>query len=164
MYLLDTQIVLELRKAKSGQTDPGLTRWAGSVARDNLFLSALSLLELETSVSALERRDKPASLALRTWLDEQVPKAFSGHILAIDAAVVKKRSHIPLTDQRDALLAATASVHGLVLVTRNVTAFRAGRIKVFNPWGYTPEVTEEPADWRQVAKNGPLWFKNLFLR
>lgn len=164
MYLLDTDILLELRKAKSGQTDRGLTQWAASVARQNLFISALTLLELETGVVQLERKDKIAGAAMRTWLDTQVLTAFEGRILSIDAAVVKKRVHLPISDSRDALLAATASAHGLVLVTRHTAAFRSNRIKVFNPWGYTSEATDDTADWRQMARNGPLWFKNLFIR
>jgi toxin FitB len=164
MYLLDTHILLELRKARSGQTDPGLVSWAASVLRHNLFISALSVLEIETSLSQLETRDRPAALSLQTWLDEQVMTAFEGRILSIDTIVVRKRRQINLTDPRDALLAATASVHGLTLVTRNAQAFKSGRIKTFNPWGYTPETTPEAADWRQVAKAGPSWLKNLFLR
>ncbi|WAC47952.1 PIN domain-containing protein [Asticcacaulis sp. SL142] len=165
MYLLDTHIILELRKAKSGQTDKGLTTWAGSVARQNLFMSALSLIELETHVTQLTTRDKLAGAALRGWLDHQVMTAFDGHILSVDAAVAKKRAHLAISDSRDALMAATASVHGLVLVTRNAAAYKASRIKTFNPWGFTPEIAaEDSADWRQMAKTGPMWFRNLFLR
>lgn len=168
MYLLDTHIILELRKAKSGQTDKGLTRWAGGVARQNLFMSALSLIELETHVTQLTARDKVAGTVLRGWLDTQVMTAFDGHILPVDAAVAKKRAHLAISDSRDALMAATASVHGLVLVTRNAATYKASRIKTFNPWGYTPEITpdtgEDSADWRQMARTGPMWFRNLFLR
>lgn len=164
MYLLDTQIVLELRRAKAGRTDPGLTNWASGVAPQNLFISALTLLELEAAVERLGRKDKPASAALRAWLDQRVMTAFEGRILPIDAAVASRRARLPFADPRNALLAATAVEHGLTLVTRDVAAFKAGRVKTFNPWGYAPEAPEEDADWRQVAKNGPLWLKNLFIR
>ena len=167
MYLLDTHVVSELRKAKTGQVDPGVMTWASGVARQNLYLSALSLLELETGVAQVERKDKAAGAGFRTWLDEQVMRAFEGRILPVDAAVVKKRGLLPFSDargDRDALLAATALVHGLTLVTRNVAAYKSGRVKLFNPWGYTPDVAEDTADWGQVAKSGPLWLKNLFLR
>jgi predicted nucleic acid-binding protein len=105
---------------------------------------------------------------LRAWLDEQVMKAFDGRILPVDAGVVKKRaalSHTESKNERDALITATAQVHGLVLVTRNAAAFKSARVKLFNPWGYTPdEETGDDADWQQVARSGPLWLKNLFLR
>jgi len=165
MFLLDTPIIAELRKAKTGQTDPGLLGWAAGTARQNLFISALSLLELETGVAQAERRDKQAAEGLRTWLDSHVPGAFDGRILAVDAAVVKRRAQVAIADARDALMAATAQVHGLTLVTRNTSAFRAGKVKLFNPWGYRPdESAEDNADWREGTRTGPLWFKNLFLR
>ncbi|MBW8880991.1 MAG: type II toxin-antitoxin system VapC family toxin [Asticcacaulis sp.] len=166
MYLLDTPVVSELRKARSGKADPGVVNWASGVARQNMYISALSLLELESGVAGAERRDRPLGEALRGWLDNQVTPAFEGRVLAVDAAVVKKRATLPFSDpkgDRDALVAATALVHGLTLVTRHVSNFRAGRVKVFSPWGYTPEI-EEDADWQQVARGGPMWLKNLFLR
>jgi hypothetical protein len=164
MYLLDTQIVLELRRAKAGGADAGLASWAASVPRQNLFISALTLLELQTTADRLERKDKAAGASLRAWLDERVATAFEGRIIPVDAAVARRRARLPYADARDALLAATALEHGLTLVTRNVAAFKAGRVKVFNPLGYAPAPAEEDADWRQVAKAGPLWLKNLFVR
>jgi len=164
MYLLDTPIVLELRKAKAGQTDPGLISWAGAIARQNLYISAITLLELETSVGQLERKDPLAGAGLRAWLTEQVDRAFEGHVLPVDAAVVRRRALLHYADARDALIAATALEHGLTLVTRNLAAFKSGRVKLFNPWGYKAQTAEDEADWRQVAKTGPLWLKNLFIR
>ena len=163
MYLLDTQVVLELRKAKAGRTDAGLATWATGVSRQNLFLSALSLLELENGAARAERQDKGAGAALRTWVADQVMPAFEGRILAVDAAVARRRAQLTLTDTRDALLAATAIEHGLTLVTRQTAAFKSARVKLFNPWGYTPE-DEDDSDWRQAARTGPVWLKNLFVR
>ena len=176
MYLLDTPVIAELRKARAGKADSHVTTWASGIASQNMFMSALSLLELESGVALAERKDKAQGIILRTWLDEQVMKAFDGRILAVDAAVVKKRAALYAGDPRggegqrgrDALLAATALVHGLTLVTRNLAAFRGGRVKLFNPWGYTPEagdgVSDSDADWQQATQSGPLWLKNLFLR
>ena len=166
MYLLDTPIIAELRKARTGDTDPGLILWASRVARPSLFISALSLLEIEGGIAQVAKRDKPAGDTLRTWLDNHVLTAFDGRVLPIDAAVVKKRGQLSLSDSRDALLAATAQVHGLTLVTRNVAAFKSSRVKLFNPWGYHPDddTAEADTDWRESTKTGPLWFKNLFLR
>ncbi|MEZ0243380.1 MAG: type II toxin-antitoxin system VapC family toxin, partial [Sphingomonas sp.] len=139
MYLIDTPIVFELRKAKAGRTDAGLVTWASGVARQNLFVSALTLLELENSAMRQERIDKAAGTALREWIDGPVMRAFEGRILPVDLAVVRRRGQLPYADSRDGLMAATAIEHGLILVTRNPAAFKAGRVKVFNPWGYTPD-------------------------
>ncbi len=163
MFLLDTPVVLELRKAKSGQTDPGLASWAAGVAAQTLHLSALSLLELENGAARLESRDKAAGAALRGWIGSQVIPAFEERILPVDVAVVRRRGTLPYADARDGLLAATALEHGLTLVTRNTAAFKAGRVKLFNPWGYTPDADAEE-DWGLAARTGPLWLKNLFVR
>lgn len=159
MFLLDTPVVLELRKGKSERIDSGVAGWAAATPRQQLFLSALTLMELE---NAAARANSPI---LRTWLDDQVMSAFEGRILPVDAAVARKRASVALGDNRDALFAATALVHGLTLVTRNAAAYRASRLKLFNPWGYAPDSAEDLADWRQVAKEAsPVWLKNLFLR
>ncbi|EGF89845.1 putative plasmid stability protein y4jK [Asticcacaulis biprosthecium C19] len=166
MYLLDTPIISELRKARTGKADPGVVTWAGGVARQNMYVSAVSLLELENGIAHVERKDRPLGEALRSWLDDQVMVAFEGRILAVDAAVVRKRGALPYADgkgDRDALVAATALVHGLTVVARHVSNFRAGRVKVFSPWGYAPE-GEEAADWQETTGTGPVWLKNLFLR
>lgn len=170
MYLLDTPVVSELRKSRTGGADPGVVTWAGSVPRQNMYLSALSLLELEGGVAGAERKDKLQGEALRRWLDDQVIPAFDGRILAVDAAVVKKRATLSWPEARDrsnagrdAIVAATALTHGLTVVTRHVSAFRYGRVKVFSPWGYAPDAETE-ADWQDVANTGSVWLKNLFLR
>ena len=92
-------------------------------------------------------------------------QAFDGRVLAVDAAVVRRRAHVPLTDSRDALLAATALEHGLTLTTRDPPAFaKVPRLKVFNPWGYKPEALDDEEDWGQVAKSGSQWLRNIFVR
>ncbi|WP_165189026.1 type II toxin-antitoxin system VapC family toxin [Caulobacter soli] len=164
MYLLDTDIVFELRNAKAGATDAGLGGWAAAQARSSLFISAITLLELETGAGRVERKDKAAGLALRTWLNDQVAVAFEGRVLPVDAAVVRGRARVPLTDTRDALLAATALEHGLTLVTREVATFKVNRLKLFNPWGYKPEALDDSEDWGQAAKAGSQWLRNIFVR
>lgn len=162
MYLLDTAVVLELSKARRRGTDAGLVAWAAGVDRQSLFLSAMTLVELDNAASRRARKDKNGGHALRRWIDEQVTRAFEGRILPVDAAVARRRVELGYADPRDGLLAATAVEHRLTLVTNSVAAFRTGRIKLFNPWGYDAEVEE--ADWRQASKTGPLWLKNLFIR
>jgi predicted nucleic acid-binding protein len=166
MHLLDTDVVYELRNAKSGGADPGLTAWAAGVARGGLYISAVSLLELETGAARVERKDKAGGLALRAWLDGQLGPAFEGRILPVDAAVVRRCAQLSQGGGggRDALLAATALEHGLTLVTRDIAAFKAMRVKLFNPWGYVPDASGDDEDWGQAAKAGSFWLKNIFVR
>ncbi|HWI85829.1 MAG TPA: type II toxin-antitoxin system VapC family toxin [Sphingomonas sp.] len=163
MFLLDTDVVLELRNAKSGRTDAGLAKWAAGVSRQNLFVSVLTLLELESGAARIAGRDKAAGAALKEWIDDRVLIAFDGRILPVDAAIARRRAQLPYADTRDGLLAATAIENRLTLVTRQTAAFKAGRVKLFNPWGYTA-AEDEDTDWRQAGRTGPLWLKNLFVR
>jgi predicted nucleic acid-binding protein len=164
MYLLDTPIVFELRAAKAGRTDPGLAAWASAIPRDDMFISALALIELEQDAARIARKDRAGGTALRAWIGDQVMPAFDGRILPVDAAVVRRRTLLAYADARDGLLAATAVEHGLTLVTRNKAAFTGGRVRTFNPWGYTPASSDDDADWRQAARTSSLWLKNLFVR
>jgi predicted nucleic acid-binding protein len=137
MYLLDTNVVSELRKAKSGKADNNVTAWARSVATASLYLSAVTILELELGVLLMERRDPAQGAILRAWLDDQVLPAFANRIIAVDVLVARHcaRLHVPdPRSQRDALIAASALVHELVVVTRNVDDFRATGVKILNPW------------------------------
>jgi hypothetical protein len=164
MYLLDTSIVAELRKAKSGRADAPLVGWASDTDRHRLFLSSVTLLALETGAVRIARRDKAAGAAVRNWIDRQVLPAFEGRILPVDAAIVRRRAQLPLAEDRSALIAATALEHGLTLVTRDPAAFRGCRAKLFNPSDYDPDRIDEEADWGQAARTGPLWLRNLFIR
>jgi hypothetical protein len=85
-------------------------------------------------------------------------------VLAVDAAVVRRRAQLPYANTRDGLLAATALEHGLTFVTHRITAFRAGRVKLLNPSGYVPQVGDEDEDWGQGTQTGHLWLKNLYVR
>ncbi|WP_199554634.1 PIN domain-containing protein [Sandaracinobacteroides hominis] len=130
--------------------------------RHNLFLSVLSLLELQSGAADTGRKDRKGGADLAERVSTQVVPAFEGRLLPVDVATVRRRATLPYTDQNDGLMAATALEHGLTLVTRNTAAFKAGRVRLFNPWGYAPE--EEDGDWRQASRAGPQWFKNLFVR
>ena len=165
MYLLDTGVVLELRKAKSGQSDPGLAAWAAGIGRQKLFISALNLLEIENAAARLGRKDRAAGLVVRQWIDNHVMPAFEGRVLPVDAAVVRRRAQLPYANTRDGLLAATALEHGLTFVTRKVAAFRAGRVKLLNPSGVSARaVADEDEDWGQASQAGHQWLKNLYVR
>ena len=164
MYLLDTAVVLELRKAKAGQADPGLAAWAAGIARQKLFISALNLLEIENAAARLGRKDRAAGLAVREWIDNHVMPAFEGRVLPVDAKIVRRRAQLPYANTRDGLLAATALEHGLTFVTRRVASFRTGRVKLLNPSGSSTQPVDEEEDWGQGAQTGHLWLKNLYVR
>ena len=138
MYLLDTNVVSELRKAKSGKADAGVIAWAAGLPASELFLSAISVLELEMGVLLVERRDAAQGVVLRSWLDKHVLPAFAERILPVDTAVARRCARLHVPDpraERDALIAATALVHDLTVVTRNVGDFEATGVRLLNPWG-----------------------------
>ena len=135
--LLDTNVVSELRKAKSGRANARVLRWAESVPAGRLYLSAISLLELAMGVLQVERRDGVQGALLRAWLEEQVLPAFAARVLAVDAAVALRCAKLQVPkrlSERDALIAATALVHGMTVVTRNTADFAAGGVALLNPW------------------------------
>jgi toxin FitB len=137
MYVLDTNVVSELRKAKLGKADKNVTAWAASVSPPTLFLSVITILELEIGILLVERRDKIQGVMLRAWLENHVMPAFSGRILAIDIAIAQRcaKLHVPHPRaDRDALIAATALAHGMTVVTRNVTDFVPTGVELLNPW------------------------------
>ena len=137
MYLLDTNVVSELRKAKSGRADPNVVAWAQPIPVGSLFLSAITVLELEMGVLLIERRDAVQGKVLRAWLDQSVLPAFEGRILPVDVEVARRcaRMHVPdPRSERDALIAATALVHGMTVVTRNVPDFSGLDLTLLDPW------------------------------
>jgi len=137
MYVLDATVVAELRRAKAGKADKNVTAWAESVAASSLFLSTITVLELELGVLLIERRDHSQGAVLRTWMDGHVLPTFAGRILAIDTAVARRcaQLHVPNPkSERDAFIAATALVHGMTVVTRNVADFAATDVATLNPW------------------------------
>ena len=137
MYLLDTNVVSELRKAKSGRADPNVVAWAQPIPVGSLFLSAITVLELELGVLLIERREAVQGRILRAWLDQSVLPAFEGRILPVDVEVARRcaRMHVPdPRSERDALIAATALVHGMTVVTRNVPDFSGLDLPLLDPW------------------------------
>lgn len=140
MYLLDTNVVSELRKAKTGKADKNVVAWAQSVLPSSLFLSAISVLELETGILLIERRDVAQGKMLRQWLETQVLPAFAERILPVDTAVARQCATLHVPDprsDRDALIAATALVHHMTVVTRNVDDFNPTGVALLNPWEST---------------------------
>ena len=137
MFLLDTNVVSELRKARTGRADPRVTAWAGTVSGSHLFLSAITIRELEIGVLQRERTDPIQGALLRTWLEDHVLPTFADRLLLVDGPVARcsARLHVPNPcPYRDGLIAATARVHGLTVVTRNVADFAATGVPLLNPW------------------------------
>lgn len=137
MFLLDTNVVSELRKARTGKANAQVVRWADSVDAAVLYLSVITVMELEAGVLQIERRDGAQGAALRAWLEEQVLPGFTGRILPIDAAVARRCARLHVPDpraDRDALIAATALVHGMTVVTRNTADFEATGVALLIPW------------------------------
>ena len=139
MYLLDTNVISELRKAKSNKADKAVVAWANSVSATRMFLSAITILELETGILLVERKDPTQGAILRSWLNSHVLPAFSERVLALDTAVAQRCAKLHVPDprsDRDAIIAATALVHGLTVVTRNVSDFSATGVDIVNPWKF----------------------------
>ena len=136
-YLLDTNVVSELRKVRLGRANPGVGRWAECVSAADLYLSVVSVQELEMGVLLLLRRDPAQGAVLRAWLDTQVLPAFAQRMLPVDLAVAQRSAALHVPDPRpvrDGLIAATALVHGMTVVTRNVADFQPCGVPVLNPW------------------------------
>jgi len=137
MFILDTNVVSELRKVRAGRADKKVARWADSVDAADLYLSAISVQELELGVRLIERRDPTQGAIFRTWLESHVLPAFAGRILPADVAVAQRCAALHAPDPApvmDSLIAATALVHGMTLVTRNVADFESSGVAMFNPW------------------------------
>jgi predicted nucleic acid-binding protein len=137
MFVLDTNVVSELRQATTGKANPRVVAWAESIRPAALFLSVITLMELEQGVLLLERHDARQGAAIRQWFERQVRPAFEGRVLPIDDRVALRcaRLHVPdPRKERDALIAATALVHGMTVVTRDTVDFEPTRVPLLNPW------------------------------
>lgn len=137
MYLLDTNVISELRKAKSGKSNKNVVQWAKKIPASSLFLSVITVLELETGILLVERRDTSQGAILRSWLNEYLLPAFSERILPLDVTVAQccAKLHVPdPRSDRDAIIAATALVHSMTVVTRNISDFNMTGVKILNPW------------------------------
>lgn len=137
MFILDTNVVSELRKAKSKKADANVIAWAAAQDPSALFLSAITLLELEMGVRLTERRDSAQGAVLRAWMDERVLPAFEGRVLSVDGPVALCCASLHVPDprsDRDALIAATGITHAMPIVTRNVADFVPTGVEIINPW------------------------------
>ncbi len=135
MFLFDTNVISELRRPD--KADRNVLAWASAVPEASVFICAISILEIEIGALTIAGLDAAQGAMLRTWIDQQILKRFDGRILPIDTAVAQRcaRLHVPdRRAERDALIAATALVHGLMVATRNVADFEATGVGLINPW------------------------------
>ncbi len=137
MFVLDTNVISELRKIGIRKADSNVAAWAQSVEATDLFVSAITIMELELGVLSIERKDATQGAVLRLWLARQVLPEFAARTLAVDTAVAQRCAQLHVPDrrgERDALIAATALVHGMTVVTRNVADFVPTGVSILNPW------------------------------
>jgi predicted nucleic acid-binding protein len=137
MLLLDTNVISELRKVRLGKADPNVAKWSESLDTADLFISIITIHELEIGVLLAERRDPPQGLTLRKWLETLVLSAFDNRILPLDIAVARRAAKLHVPDPRpinDAFIAATALVHGMTVATRNLGDFASTTVPLLNPW------------------------------
>ncbi|MFS2179215.1 MULTISPECIES: type II toxin-antitoxin system VapC family toxin [Rhizobium] len=136
-YLLDTNVLSELRKVGDGKADANVTKWVGAQDSNDLFISAITILEIERGILTIQRRDAAQGSRLRGWMDSRVRPEFAERVLPIDDAIATRCAHLHIPDRRneaDALIAATALVHGLTVVTRNVQDFDDTGVIIVDPW------------------------------
>ncbi|MGO9776223.1 MAG: type II toxin-antitoxin system VapC family toxin [Terracidiphilus sp.] len=137
MYVLDTNVISEFRKARIGKADRQVAAWANSVSAESMYLSSVCILEMELGTLLMERRDARQGAILRAWLEDYVLPSFAGRILVVDTPVALRGAALQVPNPRsyrDVLIAATALVHGMTVVTRNVKDFAPTGAAILDPW------------------------------
>ncbi|PCJ50319.1 MAG: VapC toxin family PIN domain ribonuclease [Gammaproteobacteria bacterium] len=137
MYLLDTNVISELRKIKSGKADENVQNWSFHIDPQLMYVSSITIHELELGILLAERTDQAKGRILRKWMNEHVIPAFENRILSVDKNVVlvSAKYHVPdPKPYRETLIAATAVVHNMTVVTRNTGDFSLDKVKTLNPW------------------------------
>ena len=137
MFLLDTNVVSELRKVGSNQADTEVEKWARATAGEQTFLSAITVFELERGALLMERRDPKQGSVLRQWLHNHVLVNYAGRIIPLDVAIAQRCASLHLPNSKsdyDVMIAATALEHNLTVVTRNTEDFEQMGVKLFHPW------------------------------
>ena len=135
MFLLDTNVVSELRRPE--RADTNVRAWASGTPAELYAISVVTVLELERGTLLMERRDTVQGAILRRWLEHEILTPLADRILPIDTTIARRCANLHVPDprpERDALIAATALTHGLTVVTRNVADFEPMGIAVLNPW------------------------------
>ena len=145
-YVLDTNVVSELRKAGAGQANAKVSAWIANVDTSALFLSAITVMELEIGIQRAERKDPRQGIVLRAWMNGRVMRTFAAQVLPTDVKIARRCAALHVPDrrsERDALIPATALVHGMIVVTRNVADFTPLGTPLLNP-GHPTEAATHP--------------------
>jgi predicted nucleic acid-binding protein len=135
LFLLDTNVVSELRKA--ARCDARVAAWQAAQNPQACFLSAITLLEIRLGIELARKRDRKQAEVWEAWLEQRVKPGFAGRILPVDHKVAEMcgRMHAERPGSfRDGLILATAVVHEVTVVTRNVKDFSGSGVRVINPW------------------------------
>lgn len=135
MFLLDTNVVSELRRPE--RANASVRTWASNTPAELHAISVVTVLELERGTLLMERRDAKQGAILRRWLEQEILRPQAARILTIDTDIARACAKLHVPDprpERDALIAATALVHGLTVVTRNTADFEPMGVVLLNPW------------------------------
>ncbi|MBT2327025.1 type II toxin-antitoxin system VapC family toxin [Variovorax paradoxus] len=138
MYVLDTNVISELRSGKAQQSK-AVREWAAAQPGNELYLSAITVMEMQIGAQLMERRDAAQGRILRSW-NEKVFAEFEGRVLSFSeqTAMFCAPLHVPHKKSfRDSMIAAAALEHRFTVVTRNVGDFKMAGLKVANPWEHT---------------------------
>jgi toxin FitB len=137
VFLLDTNVISELRKVGDDKADANVVAWLSQADASLFFISAVTLMEIELGILLIERRDAAQGARLRGWMDNQVRPEFEDRTLSVDAAVALRCASLHVPDPRptrDALIAATALVHEMTVITRNARDFEPMNVRLIDPW------------------------------
>jgi len=137
MYLLDTNIVSELRKLETGKIHPQVYRWIKSNGFTHTYISAVTLAEIQTGILSLARKDKAQAASLDNWFTNRLLPAYRTKTLPVDTKVALIYAQLNVPNKRpinDAYIAATAIAHKLKLVTRNIQDFQGLPLMLENPF------------------------------
>lgn len=137
MYLLDTNIISELKKLDSGKIHPQVQRWAYSINLMQTKISVVSITEIRTGILSLARKDQAQAASLDNWFTNRLLPTYRTRTLSVDTevALICAQLHIPAKRPiNDAYIAATAIAHNLTPVTRNVRDFQGLPLMLENPF------------------------------
>ena len=134
MYLLDTNVISELRKRRG---NPGVKQWVAGRSVADLAISVVTIIEIETGILRKGRSDPDQARILTRWFEGHVLMGFADRILPLDLSAARRVASLHVPDQapqHDALIAGTALARGLTVVTRNTRDFERAGVDCLNPW------------------------------